>query len=792
MVKFYPKFHLPQLGHTGTTSVYIKDNDGNWQEITSYDYFKVVKKANQVSQFEIKIWDVQSEKNFIKEFAEIVFLSEQNLILKGRIQKITYETAYSCTATGYGMEAKLLDKELIKSNSKRVQYTNASAQSVAKELLSQNADGNSPWIIPPADSGIFTSDYGDVSLRFEFANRLKALAKLAEAIDYEWSVTQDADLNDYFNLARLLPDTTRASTSQMTFEITGTNANCTLTAKETDITHLANKVDILGYGDGINQLHTATYNASTVYSILANDIDANDTSIELEDASQFPSSGEIRIAEERILYNSKSGNYLLNCTRGANNTTAKSHKKGVYVEKYTDINNAETESSIGTYGLMDYTVTDRSLIDLDTAELIATKILLEKMEPIIRIRIIPNDPLEVSGSLEIGDLVTINDSEAGISGDYRIVGMTFESNYGDLNLEIEASNKTPTFIEKIQKAEEEQEHLQKYMQGATNIYAISEAENCDSTHPLNMRFYIPTDAVAINKVKLNFKIKNYRAYSSTTDNSGAHTHTVTGQTAESSGTHTHSVTGATTSQASESTSVSCVTDYPGTVINYGTGTVIYRPNTLTTSTAYPVCYCWLIFEAASTTDFRIKARVERYTSGSWHIVSNYVSHEYNLNSGDYSYFGAWIPIEPGTGQHRVEYRIEYIAGQSGSLIDRGNGFVLGGRHTHSISGQTAQASGAHTHSVTGTTTDSQGGHSHTIEYGISEQSLSSPSVTVKVGLDGGSLTTVGTYTTDQTDLDITDAIASVGAGNWAVIEFTPNQNMRIEANAYIKIFINSD
>ena len=781
------------LGYADTTSVYIKDNSGKWQEFTSYDYFKIVKKQNQVSQFEIKIYDIQDEeKAYVKEFAEILFFSEHNLILKGRIQKITYETSYSCTATGYGMESKLLDKELIKSGDKRVQYNNASAQTIAKELLSENTDGTSPWIIQPSSGGLFSSDYGNITLRFEYANRLKALAKLAEAINYEWSVTQDSEYNDYFNIDELLPNSTRATTPQETFTITGANANCYLTSKEKDISNMANKVDVLGYGDGINQLHTSTYNASSVYSTLASDVSDTDTTIPLADASSFPSSGEIRIAEERITYAGKSGNNLIGCTRGANGTTARAHKKGVYVEKFVDINSAEAGSSIGEYGLLDYTVTDKGLIDLETAELIASKILLKRMDPIVRIKIMPNEPFDVIGSLQIGDLITINDDESGISGNYRVVGMTYESNYGDISLEIEASNVSLTFIEQMQKAKEEQESLQKYMQGATNIYAISTYENCDSSHPVNLRFYIPNEAVSINKVKLNFKMKKYRAYSSTTDNTGNHTHTVTGQTAQYSGAHTHSVTGTTTSQESQERTSSSVADYPGHVIHYGTGTTIYWPNEISTSTKYSVCYCWLIFEALSTTDFRIKAFVEQYNNGNWNGISDYMEHEYNLNSGDYSYFGVWIPLQPGTGtKYRVRYRIDYIAGESGSLIDRGNGFILGGIHTHTVSGQTAQSSGAHTHSVTGTTTDSQGAHSHSINYAISEQSLSSPSVTIKVGPDGGSLTTVGTYTADETDLDITNIIRSVGAGNWAVIEFTPNQNMRIEANAYIQIFIES-
>lgn len=518
MTKFYPKFYTA-VGIYDETTVYIKDSTGTWNEFTSYDYFKVMKKQNQVSEFEINIWDIQTaEKVYVKEFAEIMFLSGKNLILKGRIQKITYSTAYECKATGYGMEAQLLEKELIKSGDKRVQYTNESAQTVANELLSSNTDGVTPWIITPATDGIFSLDYGSVSIRYEYANRLKAIAKLAEIMEYEWRVTQDSEYVDSFELAPLLPTSTRATISQETFAITGASANCYQTSYEKDITNLANKIDGLGYGDGINQLHTSTYNASETFTTLNEDLTATDTTITLTDATDFDSSGEIRIMEERITYTGKTGNNLTGCTRGANSTTARAHRLGCYVEKYVAIASAESGSSIGTNGLSDTTIIDRDIIDLETLELMVSRKLFEKMDPIERILVLPNEPFDTAGSREIGDLITINDAESAISTDYRIVGMTYESNYGDLSLELEASNRTLTFIEQMQKQREETESMSKYMQGSTNVYSLYHAENCTIGQKMPIRFYVPDEAIAINKVLINYKTKPARNPSSIKDN----------------------------------------------------------------------------------------------------------------------------------------------------------------------------------------------------------------------------------------------------------------------------------
>lgn len=736
MVKFYPKFFLT-LGRARDSTIYVKNSSGDWIEFEGYEYFKVIKKQNQVSEFEIQIVDIQAaEKLYVKEFAEVLFLSENNLILKGRIQKITYETAYQCLATGFGMESKLLEKEMIKSNNKRVQYTNESAQTVANEILSTNTTGAAPWIIEPNTTGLFDTDYGDVSVRYEYGNRLNSIAKLAEAIDYEWSVTQDDDYSDdLFNVATLLPTTTRATVSQETFAITGASANCAQTFHEKDITNLANKIDVLGYGDGVNQLHTSTYNASETYSTLSADITAAAATISLNDASSFAATGEIRIAEERITYTGKAGNDLTGCTRGTSSTTAYAHKKNVYVEKYVAIASAEANSSIGTNGLMDLTITERDIIDLATLELIASRKLLEKMDVIVRIRLIPDEPLEVAGGRSIGDLITITDAESDISGDFRIVGLTYISNYGDLSLEIEASNRTLNFIEQMKKQKEKEENLAKYMQGATNIYAINEAENCDAVVPLNLRFYVPDEAIAINKVLLSFKLEDYRAYSTTSAVNSANSTVVDYDSGTESFT---TIFGDWVEVLSLEVGNS---DCDGVFINFG-----------------------MFLEAWTNPLTEIyKAILINITDGINHLLfTGYICggvvgvEDTCPLSG---HVGTFIP-----GNHKNKtFTIEiFEMGHNGGAYDfRGYGRL------HAFSR-----------------------HTHAVDFAITEEALVTPSVDLSVGAEGAEVA-VGTYTTDQTKIDITEEVADVGTGSWVNIKFDSNKRMRIEANAYVQIFIES-
>ena len=64
---------------------------------------------------------------------------------------------------------------------------------------------------------------------------------------------------------------------------------------------------------------------------LSSDITATDTTINVVSASNLATQGYINIGTETILYQNISGNQLLNCYRGVNNTTAALHVTGATV-----------------------------------------------------------------------------------------------------------------------------------------------------------------------------------------------------------------------------------------------------------------------------------------------------------------------------------------------------------------------------------------------------------------------------------------------------------------------------
>jgi hypothetical protein len=305
-------------------------------------------------------------------------------------------------------------------------------------------------------------------MRYEYIDRLSALASTVDAIDYYWWVSQtssDGYQTNYLNVS----STQGATASAKTFDLT----NCEF-EQERDTTNLVNYVYGLGYGDGINQLSTYVYAASTQSSFLSG----------------------------------ISTNTLTGCTRGVS-STAKAHNKLCYIEQHFLTGSAQTGSSINLYGIKDYTLIDKTILNEETLEVILSGYLSDRKDVIQSIKVTSDDALG-DASLNIGDLVTATSSESNLNGNYHIISQEFIDNYGELSLVSELSNRSAAFISALQETKKNEQNVAKYMQGATNIYAITNVENLDSTNPFNMKFYIPEETVALNKVLLNFNIEDYR------------------------------------------------------------------------------------------------------------------------------------------------------------------------------------------------------------------------------------------------------------------------------------------
>jgi hypothetical protein len=88
----------------------------------------------------------------------------------------------------------------------------------------------------------------------------------------------------------------------------------------------------------VNTVDTAALVPSAVTSALNGEISASKTTITVDDGTNFPSAGVIRIGNEWITYTGKSTNDLTGCSRGAGGTTASIHLDNDRVVLLRDVN----------------------------------------------------------------------------------------------------------------------------------------------------------------------------------------------------------------------------------------------------------------------------------------------------------------------------------------------------------------------------------------------------------------------------------------------------------------------
>jgi hypothetical protein len=111
-----------------------------------------------------------------------------------------------------------------------------------------------------------------------------------------------------------------------------------------------------GYND-ITPIRVTTAAGEVTFSASANtlgaDVEIIDTTITLTSSSGFPASGRIKINSEIITYASVSGNDLIGCVRGVNDTTAAAHTSGDAVTCatliVTDSNHGALENDFVTF-----------------------------------------------------------------------------------------------------------------------------------------------------------------------------------------------------------------------------------------------------------------------------------------------------------------------------------------------------------------------------------------------------------------------------------------------------------
>lgn len=278
-----------------------------------------------------------------------------------------------------------------------------------------------------------------------------------------------------------------------------------------------------------------------------------------------------------------------------------------------------------------------------------------------------------------------------------------------------------------------------YSQGATNMYSQQIADNADERHPLELRFYVPGNAIRINSCLLTWKLERFRSYAEITMSDGEST-----RTSSSGG-------GATVSTPQQFVSDRAATGGP----QGGEGTSA------------------LYTEAAG----------DHTHEGSSHRHS-VDSHIHNMNGHKHSSASAG-PSPAAT-----------TANGSGNTSYTRAGTEAAGSHTHRYDHWHAATVSItippmeftltpHTHRVT------LPAHKHNIEHGIYEGDRAS-GMALRVDGQDVPAEAIG----DKDEVDICKYMRKNSDGKivrdaWHEVEFVPNGLTRIVANLFFQVFIQS-
>ena len=719
----------------------------------SYRKLRFTKERNKLGFIEFVIFSANAtDYNTNISYNKKIILQEYNPttsiydeIFKGYIRTVEKISYNQSKITGFTPAIKLFDR----SWDSRQDFTNTATN----DILTSVASGI-------LDIGINTVT-NVITTRFELDNKLRSVAKIANVNNAEWWESEDGIGNDQINLA----SSRYSNTSIQTITV---GRSCNITEDKIDNEKIYNCINTIGKGDGINQVYAFTYGFCFYQPELVSDITANIISLNVTDSTGLASTnGIIYINNEKILYANRTGTNLYNLTRGYGGTIAVTHSAGMRVW-YAGTTTTEctkespaTNSSVDIYGIREYTYYDKRIIrdiaspvdasnPLDSNEscgVICTRLWDRFNTPVRTITI--RKRRTYLGDLVVGKTITVVDSTTGLNEDFKIYSLEMINDRigGVRALNIVVNNLEYNFSTDLDELKKDMDTSGLYEQGATNIFTVDQAENCDVAHPLKLRFYLPADTKAVNKVLLNFKTENYRTYLS----SGTTSYGSSGSVVQDAAFGGGGITIAHPNQWNDYISITTANDdCEGVHMNFD-----------------------LKYFAADTTVY------DKGSTGvvfMWRVVDN---------------DGNYYPISNGSAGGIIAagayWNNDSFDGGNISLYIPGN--QKDKTFTLQVQGQDTPDEAWYWYVSASYMTFER--HTHSVTYGIGEPDPITEPLSVGVTVNGTTVSGSPFTTNDNTGIDITSEINDIGADSWVEIEFTPNQNLRIEASASIQIYIES-
>ena len=748
------------------------------------------KTLNQIHNVTITLANITTDDKVNITYNKPVEIYEgSTLIFRGYVRDVEYNSIRGATVKATNA-TQLYDATM----DERVQYDNVDTSTIVTSVCAGTiAVGTN-------------QNYGKISVRFEYDSKLRALAQIANICNYEWWIDRSGGV-DRFNISSNRYGTTPVKTLTI-----GDNAKICKDDNDTD--HIYNDITVLGRGDGINQVKGTASDATSQGLYGIRQYTYEDGSIlacvpKSHGTNTSVSSGKLIDSSAHFQTDGVQANdYVQNVTDSTNTTV-------LSVDSQTQLTlNANIFTAVGKY----YQIySDLNTLN-STAYKIAASILANYKDPLRSIEV---EVFEAAG-VEIGQWVTLIDDNQGIErcggintsvsnnklidsaahfitagvmiGDYvrnitngtnavvtnidgqtqlalsaniftttgktykvnpifKVSQITVDFNKGKRTIKYILNNYRRTFQNDLSSLTKKIDMSNTYGQGATNIYSIQSYENCDDVNPLSLRFYVPPDAVAINKVTLYWKPQRYRAYeTATTTNTASTTVAATGSSAISVQVPFGSWTNAITLTTAN-------VDCDAVFFNYGIELLDY-----------------LNASGSSAGNGEIRARIYDVSTGLYYPAGT----GFFITAAGFMYTDT-----PEMGSSIISY---YLPGNRKNCQ-----FILQLQPWYKPNTGTAEVTVFANYLQVST-------HTHNMAYAITKDTFptGTPKVQVWVGQEGSEVY-VGTYNAYENGantLDITNYVIQTGADKWVNVKFIPqdgtNHNrLRIEANVYVKLFIES-
>lgn len=422
--------------------------------------------------------------------------------------------------------------------------------------------------------------------------------------------------------------------------------------------------------------------------------------------------------------------YPLGYGEGINQLTIHSVNSGSY---------SLDASTLGTYGIISEVFLDKSEEDATTLKAKASAYLEQVKNPKVTYSVEAADIYSITlnsqdNLREVGNYVTVIDEDLGtISA--RLVGISkpdLIGSPGDIKLEI--TNKVMDSSDTISSLQRKQRITESYSQGAVNIDSNDYEDNCDSSHPAVIKFYLPSETVRVNKCLLNYETSKFRAYETSLAAGG--------------GTTVTSAAGGNTTVTSSASSTSTTDSGGGTTATSGGNDWYSDPG---------------------------------YTSG-FSVTSADGAHNHGISGGapvvtsiDFVTPSYWYYTFSAEGDH-THAIVDVNHSHDVTIANHSHGMA----HTHGVTIP------SHTHNVTIPS------HTHGINFGIYEYSASATSITLTV--DGVLVTAITTLSASDVNLIpylSVDGDGKIERGAWHTIQITPNNLARLTVGIIKQIFVQS-